>query len=125
MSMLELRGDTIAAVATPNAVGGISVVRISGPDALQTADRIFRTVSGRPLASYKGYTAAYGHILRAGKLSTTGLPPSLRPPTATLVRMSSKFPATAACWSPGTSSVPPSGKVRGLPAPANLPAAPF
>ena len=67
MSMLELRGDTIAAVATPNAVGGISVVRISGPDALQTADRIFRTVSGRPLASYKGYTAAYGHILREGR----------------------------------------------------------
>ena len=73
MSMLELRGDTIAAVATPNAVGGISVVRISGPDALQTADRIFRTVSGRPLASYKGYTAAYGHILRDGETLDDGI----------------------------------------------------
>ena len=73
MSMLELRGDTIAAVATPNAVGGISVVRISGPDALQTADRIFRTVSGRPLASYKGYTAAYGHILWDGENLDDGI----------------------------------------------------
>ena len=73
MSMLELRGDTIAAVATPNAVGGISVVRISGPDALQTADRIFRTVSGRPLSSYKGYTAAYGHILRDGETLDDGI----------------------------------------------------
>lgn len=73
MSMLELRGDTIAAVATPNAVGGISVVRISGPDALQAADRIFRTVSGRPLASYKGYTAAYGHILRDGETLDDGI----------------------------------------------------
>ena len=73
MSMLELRGDTIAAVATPNAVGGISVVRISGPDALAVADRIFRTVSGRPLASYKGYTAAYGHILRDGETLDDGI----------------------------------------------------
>ena len=73
MSMLELRGDTIAAVATPNAVGGISVVRISGPDALAVAGRIFRTVSGRPLASYKGYTAAYGHILWDGETLDDGI----------------------------------------------------
>lgn len=53
---------TIAAISTPNAVGGISVLRISGPEAIAAADRVFRPVSGKPLASHKGYTAAYGTI---------------------------------------------------------------
>ena len=38
---------TVAAISTPHAVGGISVVRISGPDAIAAADRVFRPVSGR------------------------------------------------------------------------------
>lgn len=54
--------QTIAAIATPNAVGGISVIRISGPEAIAVADRIFTALSGRPLSAMKGYTAAYGHI---------------------------------------------------------------
>lgn len=52
--------DTIAAIATPNAAGSVSVIRISGPEAVSTADRIFRPVSGRPLSTHKGYTGAYG-----------------------------------------------------------------
>lgn len=63
-------GDTIAAIATPNAVGGISVIRLSGGEALAVADRIFRPVSGRNISSYKGYTAAYGHIC-CGETSET------------------------------------------------------
>ena len=55
--------DTIAAIATPSAVGGISVIRISGPEALSIAERVFSTVSGKPLGSLKGYTCAYGQIL--------------------------------------------------------------
>ena len=55
--------ETIAAIATPQAAGGISVIRISGSDAFVVADSVFRPVSGRKLAEYKGYTAAYGHIL--------------------------------------------------------------
>ena len=53
---------TIAAISTPNAVGGISVLRISGPEAIAAADRVFRPVSGKPLSSHKGYTAAYGTV---------------------------------------------------------------
>ncbi len=53
---------TVAAISTPHAVGGISVVRISGPDAIAAADRVFRPVSGRSLAEHRGYTAAYGTV---------------------------------------------------------------
>ncbi len=54
--------ETIAAIATPQAVGGISVIRISGEDAFAVAGKVFETVSGRSPASMKGYTAAYGAV---------------------------------------------------------------
>lgn len=54
--------STIAAIATPNASGGIGVIRISGEDAIEIADRVFKGVSGKKLASLKGYTALFGHV---------------------------------------------------------------
>ena len=52
----------IAAISTPCAPGGIGVIRISGAGAIDLADRIFRPVSGEPLAARKGYTAAFGSV---------------------------------------------------------------
>ncbi|MCM1334993.1 MAG: tRNA uridine-5-carboxymethylaminomethyl(34) synthesis GTPase MnmE [Bacteroides sp.] len=52
--------ETIAAIATPPAVGGIAVIRISGADALAVAERVFRPVGERAVAGMDGYTAAYG-----------------------------------------------------------------
>ena len=59
---MGFNSDTIAAISTPNGAGGISVIRISGDDALKIADRIFITVSGKKLSEMKGYTAAYGSV---------------------------------------------------------------
>ena len=53
---------TIAAVATPLSAGGIGVIRISGDDAIEIADKVVKTTSGKPLSSLKGYTAAHGKI---------------------------------------------------------------
>lgn len=53
----------IAAISTPNAPGGIGVIRISGDGAIRLADQVFRSVSGEPLSKKKGYTAAFGTIL--------------------------------------------------------------
>ncbi len=56
--------STIAAIATPRAVGGISVIRISGEEALAVADKIFRPVSTEKIPSeMDGYTTAYGKIV--------------------------------------------------------------
>ena len=64
--------ETIAAIATPNAVGGLSVIRISGPEAIAVTDQIFRPVSGIPLCEHKGYTAAYGTAIdAAGEIDNT------------------------------------------------------
>lgn len=52
----------IAAVCTPNAAGGVAMIRISGDGAAAIADRVFVPVSGKPLASMKGYRAAYGKL---------------------------------------------------------------
>ncbi len=58
---------TIAAIATPAAAGGISVVRISGEDAIPVADRVFRSRSGELLKEKKGYTASFGAVWNHGE----------------------------------------------------------
>ena len=71
---------TIAAIATPAAVGGISVIRISGPEAIAVAERVFVPVSGRPLSQMKGYTAAFGRILSGGETLDEGIATVFRSP---------------------------------------------
>ena len=54
--------DTIAAISTPVAPGGIGMVRISGPQALEVTDRVFRSVSGRQVQQTEGYRGLYGRV---------------------------------------------------------------
>lgn len=55
--------STIAAISTPRALGGISVIRISGEEALSVADKIFTPISAKEKPSQMaGYTCAYGKI---------------------------------------------------------------
>ena len=53
---------TVAAISTPQGEGGISVIRISGDDAISIADLCFKGVSGKKLSSLKGYEAAFGEV---------------------------------------------------------------
>ena len=54
--------DTIAAIATPIGEGGISVIRLSGPDAFKILEKIFRAKSGKPAASFSSHTIHAGEI---------------------------------------------------------------
>lgn len=54
--------STIAAISTPYGTGGIAVIRLSGPDAIAIADRVWR---GRPLADAASHTAHLGVITAA------------------------------------------------------------
>lgn len=56
--------NTIAAISTPYASGGIAMIRISGTEAISVADRIFRAANGVKAAKMQGYSCAYGSILR-------------------------------------------------------------
>lgn len=51
---------TIAAIATPNALGGIAVIRISGERAFEVAEKIFVPAGDKKVADMRGYTCAYG-----------------------------------------------------------------
>lgn len=55
--------DTITAIATPNAAGGIGVIRISGKDAIKVADNVFKSKSKLVLSQLQGYHAAFGTIM--------------------------------------------------------------
>ena len=71
---------TIAAIATPLAAGGISIIRISGEQAIEIADRVFQAQSGVPLAQKAGYTAAFGQIIQDGKPLDTSVATVFRAP---------------------------------------------
>lgn len=57
--------DTICAIATPRGKGGISVIRVSGPEAFTITKKIFS--SKKDLEKAKGYTILYGTIVDSGK----------------------------------------------------------
>ena len=54
---------TVAAISTPIGEGGISLIRVSGRDAIEICDKIFKSVSGKRLEDLSGYTALFGHIM--------------------------------------------------------------
>ena len=59
---------TIAAISTANGQGGIGVIRISGENALDVAERVFVSVNDKRITEMKGYTAAYGRIVDDGEV---------------------------------------------------------
>ena len=61
--------DTIAAIATATSPAGISVIRLSGPQALETAEAVFVTPSGKKKDLHKAesHTIHYGYIEENGE----------------------------------------------------------
>ncbi|MBR1534149.1 MAG: tRNA uridine-5-carboxymethylaminomethyl(34) synthesis GTPase MnmE [Ruminococcus sp.] len=58
---------TIAAISTAKASAGISVIRISGDDAIPIAERVFTANSDKALSEMKGYTCALGAAYADGE----------------------------------------------------------
>lgn len=52
--------STIAAISTPDSTGGISVIRISGENAVAVAEKIFSPHGNKKVSEMPGYTCAYG-----------------------------------------------------------------
>ncbi|MBW4853454.1 MULTISPECIES: tRNA uridine-5-carboxymethylaminomethyl(34) synthesis GTPase MnmE [Bacillus] len=55
--------DTIAAISTPMGEGAIAIIRLSGPDAVQIADRMYKGPKEKKLISVDSHTIHYGHIV--------------------------------------------------------------
>ena len=57
----KMQHSTIAAIATAPGAGGIAVVRLSGPESYEVAERVFRPANpSKKVAEAKGYTAMFG-----------------------------------------------------------------
>lgn len=58
-----MKSDTIAAIATALSDSGIGIIRVSGPEAIETADRIFQSKTGKhTLKDFENHTIHYGFI---------------------------------------------------------------
>ena len=57
--------DTIVAISTPLGVGAISIIRVSGDNALNIVSKIYK---GKDLKEIKSHTINYGHIYDKDKL---------------------------------------------------------
>lgn len=71
---------TIAAIATPYGRGGISVIRISGDEAIAIADTIFKAKNKKTLAETKGFSMLYGDICSDGRVIDDGIASLFRAP---------------------------------------------
>lgn len=58
---MSLEFETIAAISTPPGEGAIGIVRLSGDEALEIADRVYRSGT-KKLINQKSHTLHYGHI---------------------------------------------------------------
>lgn len=61
--MRPYSSDTICALSTPPGIGGLAVVRLSGPQAIAIAERCFR--GKHPLSEVPSHTIHYGKFLRS------------------------------------------------------------
>lgn len=55
-----MNGITVAAVSTPRGKGGVALVRVSGENAFDIADRVFAPSSGKRITEYKPNTVVHG-----------------------------------------------------------------
>ncbi|HEX2900130.1 MAG TPA: tRNA uridine-5-carboxymethylaminomethyl(34) synthesis GTPase MnmE, partial [Bacteroidia bacterium] len=58
-----LTQDTIVAISTPQGIGAIGMIRLSGPEAVSIADSVF----SKNIAQAKGYSLHFGQFLKDGK----------------------------------------------------------
>lgn len=64
MTNYQFTGGTICAPATIPGTGAISIIRVSGKDALAIADKVIDT-KGAPIAETEGYRLRYGTVFEA------------------------------------------------------------
>jgi tRNA modification GTPase len=61
----DMTADTIAAIATAPGVSAIGVVRLSGPDAIILAEKVFRAKNRKPLDQVASHQMIYGSMISA------------------------------------------------------------
>ncbi|MEX1189680.1 MAG: tRNA uridine-5-carboxymethylaminomethyl(34) synthesis GTPase MnmE [Bacteroidia bacterium] len=65
---ISLNNSTICALATGGGMSAIAVIRVSGKDAIELVDSVFKSKSGKKLKDQDGYTIHFGIIHYKGTL---------------------------------------------------------
>ena len=55
--------DSIVALATPSGAGAIAIIRISGEDAIDIGNSVFKSIKGKDLTQQKSHTLHLGHVI--------------------------------------------------------------
>ena len=58
--------ETIIALASPNGLGAISVIRISGLNAISITEKLFKPKGNKKLSNQKSHTVHLGHLIKNG-----------------------------------------------------------
>lgn len=62
-----IHNDSIVALATPSGAGAISIIRVSGQNAIEIGASVFKSIKNKNLAQQKTHTLHLGHIIDEGK----------------------------------------------------------
>lgn len=72
--------DTVAALSSPHGKGGVAVIRISGSEAFEIAERVFLPASGKKIGELAPNLMVYGRIISRGEVIDDGLIVKFRAP---------------------------------------------
>ena len=74
--------DTIAAIATPLGSGGVAIIRVSGPAALQIAEKVFTGTGTKNGGGFESHRLFYGRLINSvdGALIDEGMAVLMRAP---------------------------------------------
>lgn len=62
---MAIKNDTIAAISTAPGEGGVAIIRVSGPESLAIADKVFKCSPPLP-SERQSPSVVYGHIISEG-----------------------------------------------------------
>ncbi len=62
-----MKDKTIAAISTAQGEGGIGIIRISGEDSINIAEKVFSPISSKTLSTLSGYSASFGKVVFEGE----------------------------------------------------------
>ncbi|MEL1242447.1 tRNA uridine-5-carboxymethylaminomethyl(34) synthesis GTPase MnmE [Flavobacterium flavipallidum] len=62
-----LNNDSIVALATASGTGAIAIIRVSGPDAINIVNSVFKSIRNKDLTKQKSHTLHLGHIVDGSK----------------------------------------------------------
>jgi len=77
---MAFSNPTIAAISTPRGSGGVAMIRISGPGALDIAARVFAPAAGPPISESQERRLRLGSVICRGRVIDTGMLAVFRAP---------------------------------------------